>query len=87
MPTKFNMRIFITSGGTHEYIDPVRFISNASSGRMGSALARAALKAGHKVILITAPNSLRIPDGIQVVRVETAAQMFEAVKKHFDKCD
>ena len=87
MPTKFNMRILITSGGTHEYIDPVRFISNASSGRMGSALARAALKAGHKVILITAPNSLRIPDGIQVVRVETAAQMFEAVKKHFDKCD
>ncbi len=77
------MRILVTAGGTREYIDPVRFISNASSGRMGYALARAALKAGHKVTLITAPTSLRVPDGVQVVRVETAAQMFEAVKKHF----
>jgi len=81
------MRILITAGGTREYIDPVRFISNASSGRMGYALARAALKAGHKVTLITAPTSRRIPDGVQAVKIETAAQMFEAVKKHFVKCD
>jgi phosphopantothenoylcysteine decarboxylase/phosphopantothenate--cysteine ligase len=81
------MRILITAGGTHEYIDPVRFISNASSGRMGYALARAALKDGHKVTLITAPTSLRVPDGARVVRVETAAEMFEAVKKHFEKCE
>ncbi len=81
------MRILITAGGTREYIDPVRFISNSSSGRMGYALARAALKAGHKVTLITSPTSLRIPDGVQVVRVESAAQMFETVKKYFIKCD
>jgi phosphopantothenoylcysteine decarboxylase/phosphopantothenate--cysteine ligase len=81
------MRILITAGGTREYIDPVRFISNASSGRMGYALARAAIKTGHKVTLITAPTSLRIPDGVRVVRVETASDMFEAVKKHFEKCD
>jgi phosphopantothenoylcysteine decarboxylase/phosphopantothenate--cysteine ligase len=81
------MRILITAGGTREYIDPVRFISNASSGRMGYALARAALKAGHKVTLITAPMSLRIPSGAKAVRVETAAQMFAAVKQHFRPCD
>lgn len=81
------MRILITAGGTREYIDPVRFISNASSGRMGYALTRAAIKAGHTVTLITAPTSLRIPNGAKVIRVETAAQMFEAVKKHFPRCD
>ncbi|MEJ2700849.1 MAG: phosphopantothenoylcysteine decarboxylase [Sedimentisphaerales bacterium] len=81
------MRILITAGGTREYIDPVRFISNASSGRMGYALASAALKAGHTVTLITAPTSLKIPSGAKVVNVETAAQMFAAVKKHFRSCD
>jgi len=81
------MRFLITAGGTREYIDPVRFISNASSGRMGYALARAALKAGHKVTLITTPTSLVIPKGVSTVRAETAARMFEAVKKHFEKCD
>jgi phosphopantothenoylcysteine decarboxylase/phosphopantothenate--cysteine ligase len=81
------MRILITAGGTREYLDPVRFISNASSGRMGYALARAALKAGHRVTLITAPTARRIPDGVQIVKVETTAQMFEAVKKHFVRCD
>lgn len=81
------MRILITAGGTREYIDPVRFISNASSGRMGYALARASLKAGHKVTLITAPTALKPPTGAKIVRVESAAQMFEAVKKQFPKCD
>ncbi len=81
------MHIIITAGGTREYIDPVRFISNASSGKMGCALARAALKAGHKVTLITAPTTQRPPDAAKVVKVETAIQMFEAVKKHFDRCD
>ncbi|NQT01619.1 MAG: phosphopantothenoylcysteine decarboxylase [Planctomycetes bacterium] len=81
------MRILITAGGTREYIDPVRFISNASSGRMGYALARAALRAGHKVTLITAPTTQRHPSGAKIIEVETAAQMFEALKKFFDKCD
>ncbi len=81
------MNFLITAGGTREYIDPVRFISNASSGRMGYALAHAALAAGHKVILITAPTAQEPPRGARVVRAETAAQMFEAVKKHFSRCD
>jgi phosphopantothenoylcysteine decarboxylase/phosphopantothenate--cysteine ligase len=81
------MQILITAGGTREYIDPVRFISNASSGRMGYALARAALKVGHQVTLITAPTSLRVPNDATVIRVETGQQMFEAVKKHFRRCD
>ena len=81
------MRILITAGGTREYIDPVRFISNASSGRMGYALARAALKAGHEVTLVTAPTALKTPAGAEIVCVQTAAEMFEAVKEHFPKCD
>jgi len=81
------MRILITAGGTREYIDPVRFISNASSGKMGYALARAALKAGHKVTLITAPTSQKPPGQTKLINVETAAQMFEAVKKYFSRCD
>jgi len=81
------MRILITAGGTREYIDPVRFISNASSGRMGYALARAALKTGHKVTLIAAPTSQKPPSAAKLVNVETAAQMFEAVKKYFNRCD
>jgi len=81
------MRILITAGGTREYIDPVRFISNASTGKMGYALARAALKAGHGVTLITAVTSLKPPSEAKLVEVETAAQMFEAVKKHFSRSD
>ena len=81
------MRILITAGGTREYIDPVRFISNASSGRMGYALARAALKAGHKVTLVTAPATLKPPAGAKIIAVQTAAEMFEAVKQHFSACD
>ncbi len=81
------MRFLITAGGTREYIDPVRFISNASSGRMGYALSRAAIKAGHKVTLITVPAMHQAPGGAKVVKVVSAAEMFEAVRKNFPKCD
>ena len=81
------MRILITAGGTREYIDPVRFISNASSGKMGLCLARAALAAGHEVTLIAAPIGLRPPAGARVLSVTTASQMFRAVKRHFPQCD
>jgi len=73
----------ITAGGTREYIDPVRFISNASSGKMGFALAKAAKEAGHKVTLISAVKDLKF----KTINVETAEQMFYAVKKYFNKCD
>jgi phosphopantothenoylcysteine decarboxylase/phosphopantothenate--cysteine ligase len=81
------MRIIITAGGTREYIDPVRFISNASSGKMGYALAHAAIKAGHKVMLITAPTTQRPPGKATLVKIETTVQMFKAAKKHFNQCD
>ena len=81
------MHFLITAGGTREYIDPVRFISNASSGKMGYALARAALMAGHKVTLITAQAAQPEPAGAKLIKVETAAEMFEAVKDRFAKCD
>jgi phosphopantothenoylcysteine synthetase/decarboxylase len=81
------MKFLITAGGTREYIDPVRFISNASSGKMGYALAAAAIAAGHSVTLITAPTNLEPPKGAKAVDVETSAEMFTAVKKYFAKCD
>lgn len=80
------MRFLITAGGTREYIDHVRFISNASSGKMGYALALAAKKAGHRVTLISA-SELQPPVGVDFVGVESASEMFAAVKKFFTKCD
>ena len=80
------MHFLITAGGTREHIDPVRFISNASSGRMGYALARAAQKAGHRVTLISA-SDLQPPVDVEFVGVDSAAEMFKAVKLFFTKCD
>jgi phosphopantothenoylcysteine decarboxylase/phosphopantothenate--cysteine ligase len=80
------MRFLITAGGTREYIDPVRFISNASSGQMGYALARAAQEASHKVTLISA-SDLQPAVGVEFVGVDSAAEMFKAVESFFDKCD
>lgn len=80
------MHFLITAGGTREYIDPVRFISNASSGKMGQALVLAAIKAGHKVTLVSA-SDLQPPVGVDFVGVDSADEMFSAVKKFFVKCD
>jgi phosphopantothenoylcysteine decarboxylase/phosphopantothenate--cysteine ligase len=80
------MHFLITAGGTREYIDPVRFISNASSGKMGYALAGAAQEASHKVTLISA-SDLQPAVGVEFVGVDSAAEMFKAVKNFFDKCD
>jgi phosphopantothenoylcysteine decarboxylase/phosphopantothenate--cysteine ligase len=84
---KTKLNILITAGGTREYIDPVRFIANASTGRMGYALARAAIKAGHAVTLVTAPTALRPPKEATVINVVTSNEMFKAVKANFQKCD
>ena len=81
------MKFLITAGGTREYIDPVRYITNASSGRMGYALARAAINAGHSVRLITAPTSLKPPKDVEVINVQTSKEMFIAVKDNFPKCN
>lgn len=79
----------ITAGGTREHIDPVRFISNASSGKMGYELARAAIKAGHKATLITTVKTEPINQNseLRILEVISADDMFKAVKKHFKKCD
>ena len=71
--------ILVTAGPTHEPIDPVRFIANRSSGKMGYAIARAAAERGAKVILVSGPTSLPEPPNVEVVRVQTAAEMFKAV--------
>ncbi len=74
--------VLITAGGTREPIDPVRFIGNRSSGRMGYALAEAARSRGAKVILITAPTALATPAGCERIDVTTASQMHAAVLAH-----
>ncbi|RMD94839.1 MAG: bifunctional phosphopantothenoylcysteine decarboxylase/phosphopantothenate--cysteine ligase CoaBC [Alphaproteobacteria bacterium] len=73
-------RVLVTSGPTHEPIDPVRYIANRSSGAQGTAIARALAALGAEVIFITGPASVPPPPGVQVVRVETAREMLEAVQ-------
>ena len=73
-------RIVLTSGPTHEPIDPVRYIASRSSGRQGSALAVALAALGAEVVFVTGPAQMASPDGVQVVPVETAQQMLEAVE-------
>jgi len=77
----------VTAGPCREPIDPVRFISNRSSGKMGFALAEAARDFGGEVSLVTGPVALNDPHGVETVRVETTEEMFKAVKKRFGKAD
>jgi phosphopantothenoylcysteine decarboxylase / phosphopantothenate---cysteine ligase len=74
-------RVIVTSGPTHEPIDPVRYIANRSSGKQGHAIAAAAAAAGAEVILVSGPVNQPDPAGVTVVKVETAQQMFETVEK------
>jgi phosphopantothenoylcysteine decarboxylase / phosphopantothenate---cysteine ligase len=71
--------VLISAGPTREYIDPVRYITNRSSGKMGYALARAAVKAGASVTLVSGPVNLVAPTGLKLVQIETAVQMYNAV--------
>jgi len=73
------LRILVTAGPTREYLDPVRFLTNRSSGRMGDALARVAAAAGHKVTLVSGPTPLPDPPCLETVRVTTAEDMADAV--------
>ena len=73
------VKILITAGPTREPIDPVRYLSNRSSGKMGYALARAAAAVGHAVTLVSGPVCLLAPGGVEVVRVETSEEMYGAV--------
>ncbi|MGN0302586.1 MAG: bifunctional phosphopantothenoylcysteine decarboxylase/phosphopantothenate--cysteine ligase CoaBC, partial [Anaerotardibacter sp.] len=80
-------RIMITAGPTVEPIDPVRYISNRSSGKFGYAIASAAASRGAKVTLISGPVALSAPEGVDVVYVESARQMLEEAQKAFETCD
>lgn len=81
------VKILITAGGTREPIDPVRFISNRSSGKMGYAVARAAQLAGADVTLISGAVNLPAPHGVKTIIVETAQQMLNAVQQHVTDCE
>ncbi len=80
-------RVLITAGPTHEPMDPVRFITNRSSGRMGFALAKMARRRGAQVTLISGPTHLAVPRGdIRFISVETASEMRESVLEHYKEC-
>ena len=80
-------RILITSGPTRQYLDPVRFLSNASSGRMGSALAEASLALGHDVVVVSGPVEVEYPAAATVLRVTSTEEMLAVAMKTFRDCD
>ena len=79
--------VLITSGPTRQYLDPVRFISNASSGKMGAAIAKAAIASGYAVTVVTGPVNIRYPDNCNVIPVETTQEMLEAAQAIFPRCE
>ncbi|NCG26094.1 MAG: phosphopantothenoylcysteine decarboxylase [Verrucomicrobiales bacterium] len=81
------MRILITAGPTREPIDPVRFLSNRSTGKMGYAIATAAELRGHEVLLVSGPVNVPNPGGCHIISVETASQMYDEVMEHSKECD
>lgn len=85
--TLINKKVLITAGPTREALDPVRYISNHSSGKQGYALAKAAKEMGAEVTLISGPVELKNIEGIKTIRVNSALEMFEEVKKHYAETD
>ncbi|MGE9297075.1 MAG: phosphopantothenoylcysteine decarboxylase [Puniceicoccales bacterium] len=81
------IRCLITAGPTREWLDPVRFITNPSSGKMGYAIAEAARDLGWAVTLVSGPVALPAPEGVALVQVVTAEDMLTAVQSHFEVCD
>ena len=81
------MKFVITAGPTREPLDPVRYLSNRSSGKMGYAIAAAALEEKHQVVLIRGPVALADPLGAEVIPVVTGDEMFAAAGEHFSACD
>ncbi|QDT11811.1 phosphopantothenoylcysteine decarboxylase [Stieleria marina] len=80
-------RILITSGPTRQYLDPVRYLTNASSGRMGAALADAALRLGHEVVIVSGPVAVDYPAGAQLISIETTDEMLDCARKTFATCE
>ena len=86
-PQLTKVRVLVTAGPTREYLDPVRFLSNPSTGRMGIAVAEAARSFGAEVTLVLGPTELTAPAGISVVGVTSAEEMFEAVRARLEQTD
>lgn len=82
-----NKTILITAGATQEDIDPVRFITNRSTGKMGYALAAAAARRGARVFLVSGPTSLKVPDGVEIWKVRSAREMNDICHQLFDQVD
>ncbi len=87
MKKKDSLKILITAGPTREMLDPVRFISNVSTGEMGYALAAEAAKKGHDVTLISGPTSLRPPSKVLYIPIVSAVELKKACEKHFPNQD
>ena len=81
------MKFLVTAGPTREPIDPVRYLSNRSSGKMGYAIAEAAIENGHDVFLISGPVNLDPPRGVEFIAVSTGDEMFDAIDRHLRNCD
>jgi phosphopantothenoylcysteine decarboxylase/phosphopantothenate--cysteine ligase len=81
------VHILVTAGPTREYIDPVRFLSNPSTGRMGFAVARAAASRGHRVSLVSGPVALRSPKGVETIAIETTEELAEVCARIFKRAD
>src|SRR3954465_2213640 len=84
---RFMARILITSGPTRQFLDPVRYLTNASSGRMGRALAEAALALGHDVVIVTGPVEISYPKAAKVVPIVSTEEMLTASEHEFETCD
>jgi phosphopantothenoylcysteine decarboxylase/phosphopantothenate--cysteine ligase len=80
-------KILLTSGPTRQYLDPVRYLTNASSGRMGRALAAAAIEAGHEVVVVSGPVEVVYPAAARVVPVISTEEMLDACRREFPSCD
>ncbi len=81
------LRFIVTAGPTREYFDPVRYISNRSSGKMGYAIAEAARRRGHSVILVSGPVALKPPTGVITKSIVSANDLFSSLKSNMKKCD
>lgn len=83
----FGCRMLITAGPTREELDPVRYVSNYSSGKMGYAIAEMAARRGARVVMVSGPTQLRVPVGVQCLPVSSAEEMHNAVMDHYADCD
>jgi phosphopantothenoylcysteine decarboxylase/phosphopantothenate--cysteine ligase len=79
-------RILITSGPTRQYLDPVRYLTNASSGRMGDALARAVLALGHEVVIVSGPVEVKYPEAARVHWIVSTDELLEVSRREFQHC-